>query len=48
MSDTNSISIYDLNDEELAFLLNIRTLTDEQLDELEEYMQSIIDENNRK
>lgn len=48
MSDKNSLSIYDLNDEELDFLLNIRTLTEEQLDELEEYMQSIIEENNRK
>lgn len=48
MSDMNSISIYDLNDEELAFLLNIRTLTEEQLDELEKCMQSFIEENNRK
>ncbi len=48
MSDTNAISIDDLNEDELALLFDIRMLTESQRNELAERMQSFIEENDRK
>ena len=45
MSASNTLTLDDLNEQELAFLLDIRMLTEKQRDEIENLMKSFNDEN---